>query len=89
MISRRVFINKAVIHAILTAMLFAGESGCSKEKQVEAKCAECPMRARYEANPKSLISRIWKWHIRWCPGWKNYLISLPESERQKIMETYR
>lgn len=36
------------------------------------KCETCPMRIKAEANPKSLMSRLWKWHTGWCPGWKAY-----------------
>ena len=39
-------------------------------------CETCSMRKKAEANPKSLMSRIWKWHTSWCPGWKEYQKSL-------------
>jgi len=42
----------------------------------EHKCASCGLRQRAEAKPKSLIGRFWRWHIRWCPGWKAYQASL-------------
>jgi hypothetical protein len=32
----------------------------------------CPMRKKAEANPKSFLARLWRWHTRWCPGWKSY-----------------
>jgi len=35
-------------------------------------CESCPMRKKAEANPKSLMARIWRWHTGWCPGWKAY-----------------
>ena len=35
-------------------------------------CENCPIRAKAEAKPKSLIGRFWHWHIKWCPGWKTY-----------------
>jgi len=22
--------------------------------------------------PGSLISKLWRWHTKWCPGWKAY-----------------
>jgi len=47
------------------------------------------MRARYDRNPKTLLGRLWKWHIGWCPGWKSYLASLPADERKTIMERYK
>ena len=35
-------------------------------------CENCPTRRKAEANPKSFMSRLWKWHTGWCPGWKAY-----------------
>ena len=35
-------------------------------------CETCAIRQRAEANPKALLSRIWRWHTRFCPGWKAY-----------------
>ncbi len=35
-------------------------------------CADCPMRLKAEKNPQSIMSKIWKWHTTWCPGWKAY-----------------
>ena len=52
-----------------------------------SKCATCPMRLRAEKKPKSLISKIWRWHTKWCPGWKAYQRELTkqsaESGQQK------
>ena len=39
-------------------------------------CETCPMRKKAEANPKSLMARLWRWHTTWCPGWKAYQASL-------------
>jgi hypothetical protein len=44
-----------------------------------SRCEQCPLRAYSEKNPKRLISRIWKWHTGWCPGWKGYLRELEGS----------
>lgn len=41
-------------------------------------CETCAMRKKAEANPKSLLSRIWRWHTGWCPGWKAYQAHLAE-----------
>ncbi|MFA6242778.1 MAG: hypothetical protein WC655_17700 [Candidatus Hydrogenedentales bacterium] len=49
-------------------------------------CSTCKIRARYEKNPKSLLGRLWKWHTGWCPGWKKYLKSLSDSERQDLLK---
>jgi hypothetical protein len=36
------------------------------------KCENCGLRRRAEERPNSLIGRFWRWHTRWCPGWKAY-----------------
>lgn len=40
------------------------------EKAIQ--CENCPMRKKAEANPKAFLSRLWRWHTTWCPGWKAY-----------------
>jgi hypothetical protein len=47
-----------------------------EKKMAEPKCETCPMRLKAEKNPKALMSRLWKWHTSWCPGWKAYQKSL-------------
>ena len=54
----------------------------------ESKCSNCKMRSRYDKKPNSIMGRIWKWHIGWCPGWKFYLKSLPENEKNAIIKKY-
>lgn len=41
-------------------------------------CETCSMRKKAEDNPKSLMSRLWRWHTGWCPGWKAYQVHLAE-----------
>jgi hypothetical protein len=38
----------------------------------EHKCADCELRKKSEANPKSIIARLWRWHTKICPGWRSY-----------------
>ncbi len=40
------------------------------------------MRLNAEKNPKSIISRIWRWHTGWCPGWKAYQAELAALAKQ-------
>jgi len=54
----------------------------------DPNCPNCTFKARYDRNPKSLLGRIWRWHIKWCPGWKKYMESLPEDEKMKLAEKY-
>jgi hypothetical protein len=51
-------------------------------------CARCSFRAKYDSNPKSILGRIWRWHIRFCPGWKAYMKSLPVDERSELEKSY-
>ncbi|MCB2153897.1 hypothetical protein KQI84_03355 [bacterium] len=51
-------------------------------------CENCTLRSKYDDNPASILARLWKWHTKWCPGWKKYIASLSEEERQKVLEKY-
>lgn len=54
----------------------------------EIKCETCTMRQKYDAKPKSLLGRFWRWHINWCPGWKQYMLSLSEADKRQVAEKY-
>lgn len=54
----------------------------------DASCATCRMRMKYDANPKSILGRLWRWHTRFCPGWKAYMASLPADQRAAIELKY-
>jgi len=47
----------------------------------EMRCANCGIRQMAEANPNSLMSRLWKWHTGWCPGWNAYQKALAEATK--------
>jgi hypothetical protein len=51
-------------------------------------CHQCQFRKKYDRNPKSLLGRLWKWHIGFCPGWKSYMKSLAPEERTRIAGKY-
>ncbi len=51
------------------------------ETKTTSNCGNCPMRQKAEANPKAFLSRLWKWHTTWCPGWKAYQKSLKEADQ--------
>ena len=53
------------------------------------KCENCKLRARYDQNPNTLISRIWRWHINFCPGWKGYFNSLSKEQQNELREKYK
>ena len=54
----------------------------------DARCEKCGFRAKYDNNPKSLLGRVWRWNAGWCPGWKQYMASLPEEKRVALAEKY-
>ncbi|MBE9480978.1 MAG: hypothetical protein IMY69_04695 [Bacteroidetes bacterium] len=35
-------------------------------------CEECKMRKFAERKPNSFWAKVWRWHTKWCPGWKAY-----------------
>lgn len=54
----------------------------------ESGCADCGFRAKYDNKPKSILGRLWRWHAGWCPGWKEYMKSLPDEERIALAKQY-
>lgn len=48
---------------------------------MESKCETCKMRIRAEEKPDSIISKIWRWHTAWCPGWKRYQLELDKQRK--------
>jgi hypothetical protein len=54
----------------------------------EQNCERCAFRAKYDNNPKSLLGKLWRWHVNWCPGWKSYMISLKPENRSAIAKKY-
>ena len=51
-------------------------------------CENCGFRARYDRNPKSILGRLWRWHVNWCPGWKKYMNSMSEERRIRLADKY-
>lgn len=47
-----------------------------------SRCATCSMRLRAEKKPNSIISKIWRWHTKWCPGWKAYQKELAQQSAE-------
>lgn len=54
----------------------------------EPNCSECKLRAKYDQNPKSFVGRFWRWHIKFCPGWKAYMASISEAEKDELRMKY-
>ena len=51
-------------------------------------CETCPMRAKYDQNPKSLVGRFWRRHINFCPGFRAYFTHQDEEIQKEIREKY-
>ena len=54
----------------------------------EPGCATCTFRAKFDEKPTSILGRVWRWHTNFCPGWKAYMKSLPDAEKQSLVEKY-
>lgn len=72
--------------------LLGGEKGQVKIYKLRKQpipCETCKLRAKYDKNPKSLLGRFWRWHIKFCPGWKAFFGSLTENEKNMYREKYK
>ena len=58
------------------------------QSKAKHNCDTCSFRAKYDRNPKSLLGRLWRWHAGWCPGWKAYMTSIPDQDRQALARRY-
>lgn len=52
-------------------------------------CEQCKFRAYHDRKPRSVLGRLWRWHINFCPGWKAYFASLSPEERQALRDKYQ
>lgn len=52
------------------------------------QCENCKMRAKYDKSPNSMIGKMWRWHIKFCPGWKGYMKSLDTDKKSEIVAKY-
>ncbi len=51
-------------------------------------CETCKFRKKYDRTPGSIIGRLWRWHINWCPGWRKHMNSLPEVKKEELIQEY-
>ncbi len=54
----------------------------------DQNCENCAWRAKYDNNPKSLMGKLWRWHINFCPGWKSYMTSLSQEDKVTLADKY-
>lgn len=47
---------------------------------MKSTCGDCKLHAFAERKPDSILARLWRWHTKWCPGWKAYQRELAEQE---------
>ena len=50
--------------------------------EAKSNCESCKLRSYAERKPKSLIAKFWRWHTKWCPGWKAYQRQLAEQQEE-------
>ncbi len=51
-------------------------------------CSKCILRAMYDKKPDSIIGRFWRWHIKYCPGWKSYFKLLDDNSKEELIKKY-
>jgi hypothetical protein len=68
---------------------FAGRINIKMTNTKQHNCENCSIRAKYDKNPKSFIGKVWRWHINFCPGWKGYMKSLNNEQKQVLKEKYQ
>jgi hypothetical protein len=39
---------------------------------MKVKFGQCKACRYAQRKPDSIIGKIWRWHTKWCPGWKAY-----------------
>lgn len=49
------------------------------EEKKTYKCETCGWRRYSENNPEKFWARVWRWHTKWCPGWKAYMKATGEA----------
>ena len=54
----------------------------------EHNCSACTFRSKYDNNPTSILGRLWRWNTNFCPGWKAYMKSVSEEEKNAIIKKY-
>ena len=52
-------------------------------------CETCKFRALFDKKPKSILGRVWRWHINFCPGWKLFFTSQDDDARASLREKYQ
>lgn len=50
-------------------------------------CAKCKLRGYAERKPQSFWAKLWRWHTKWCPGWKLYQRSLRKAEQNNASDS--
>ncbi len=56
--------------------------------QEQYPCENCKFRAHYDRSPKSALGRFWRWHINFCPGWKNYFTHQDQETQDVLRARY-
>jgi hypothetical protein len=56
------------------------EEKSGMEEKKKQGCENCGLRKQAEAHPNTWKARLWRWHTKWCPGWKAYQRSLSQQK---------
>jgi len=50
--------------SLVVAINSEGGFGMSRNSEEVPRCEDCPLPKKAEAKPKSLLGRLWYWHIK-------------------------
>ena len=53
---------------------------------MQSRCEACKFRAYAERKPDAFLSKLWRWHTTWCPGWKAYQRELARKQAEAETE---
>ncbi|THB78770.1 MAG: hypothetical protein D6B25_03305 [Desulfobulbaceae bacterium] len=56
--------------------------------QEKAGCQTCKWRMIHDEKPRSILGRLWRFHINFCPGWKKYMNDCAPEERLALVKKY-
>ena len=55
---------------------------------IQYPCETCKFRAQYDKKPQSILGKVWRWHINFCPGWKAYFTHQDDAKQAALREDY-
>ena len=65
-----------------------GHKDLECRESLKYPCENCKLRAHYDKNPKSFLSKFWRRHINFCPGFKAFFTHQDDAVKVVLREKY-